>query len=103
MKYTIALKIDVAKIDKNRLYRGDKGTYLDAVLMFDTEEGHYGQNGMIVQSVSKDERLSGVKGEILGNAKLLSIPANSTGEVRSKGKFGREQTKVNHNDDNLPF
>ena len=102
MKYTIALKIDVAKIDKERLYRGDKGTYLDAVLMFDTEEGQYGQNGMIVQSVSKDERLSGVKGEILGNAKLLSIPANS-GEVRSKVKFGTEQSKLNHNDDDLPF
>jgi hypothetical protein len=103
MKQTIALKIDVSKIDKNRLYKGEKGTYLDAVLLFDTEQDRFENNGMIVQSVSKDERLSGLRGEILGNAKLLSIPANS-GEVRSKGKFGTEQSKVNHNDmSDLPF
>jgi hypothetical protein len=102
MKHTIALKIDVSKIDKERLYKGEKGTYLDAVLLFDTDMDRFENNGMIVQSVTKDERLSGLRGEILGNAKLLSIPANSTGEVRSKGKFGTEQNKVNHNDD-LPF
>jgi hypothetical protein len=102
MKHTIALKIDVTKIDKERLYKGEKGTYLDAVLLFDTDIDRFENNGMIVQSVTKDERLSGLRGEILGNAKLLSIPANSTGEVRSKGKFGTEQTKVNPNDD-LPF
>lgn len=105
MKKTITLKIDVNKIDKAKLYKGEKGTYLDAVLFFDEQDDQYGNNGMIVQSVSKEERKRGVKGEILGNAKLLSIPANSTGEVRSKGKFGTEQSKVNHNDDldNLPF
>ena len=102
MKHTIALKIDVSKIDKERLYKGEKGTYLDAVLLFDTDMDRFENNGMIVQSVTKDERLSGLRGEILGNAKLLSIPANSTGEVRSKGKFGTEQNKVNANDD-LPF
>jgi hypothetical protein len=102
MKHTIALKIDVTKIDKERLYKGEKGTYLDAVLLFDTDMDRFENNGMIVQSVTKDERLSGLRGEILGNAKLLSIPANSTGEVRSKGKFGTEQNKVNPNDD-LPF
>lgn len=71
MKKTIALKIDVTKIDKSRLYRGKKGTYLDAVLFFDEQEDQYGNNGMITQSVSKEERDKGVKGEILGNAKLL--------------------------------
>ena len=71
MKKTIALKIDVSKIDKNRLYKGKKGTYLDAILHFDDRQDKYDNNGMIVQSVSKEERDNGVKGEILGNAKLL--------------------------------
>ena len=71
MKKTIALKINVTNIDKNRLYKGKKGTYLDAILHFDDVQDKYDNNGMIVQSVSKEERDNGVKGEILGNAKLL--------------------------------
>ncbi len=72
MRKTIALKIDVSKIDKERLFKGKKGMYLDAILMFDDQDDKYGNNGMIVQSVSKEEREKGIKGNILGNAKDLS-------------------------------
>ena len=71
MKKTINLKIDVTKIDKARLYQGQKGTYLDAILMYNEEKDQYENNGMIVQSVSKEEKESGIKGNILGNAKVL--------------------------------
>ena len=70
-KTTIQLKIDVTKIDKARLFIGAKGTYLDAVLFLNDEPDHYGNNGMIVQSASKEERAAGQRGAILGNAKLL--------------------------------
>lgn len=71
-KYAIALKIDVSKIDKEKLYKGAKGTYLDAVAYINTEkESEYGDHGMITQSVSKKERESGVKGAILGNGKIV--------------------------------
>ena len=72
MRKTISLKIDVTKIDKERLYQGKKGVYLDAILMFDTEKDKYDNNGMIVQSVSKEEREAGTQGNILGNAKDLT-------------------------------
>ena len=77
MKQVISIKIDVSKIDKSKLYKGEKGIYLDAVLMYNSEPDQYGQNGMIVQSVSKEEREKGVKGEILGNAKVLSTPSQA--------------------------
>lgn len=71
-KYAIALKIDVSKIDKERLFKGTKGTYLDAVAFIDTEtETQYGDHGMITQSVSKEEKAAGVKGAILGNGKII--------------------------------
>ena len=71
-KYAVALKIDVSKIDKDRLFKGAKGTYLDAVAFIDTEqESQYGDHGMITQSVSKEERDQGVKGPILGNGKII--------------------------------
>lgn len=79
MKYTISLKINLGKIDQKRIYLAEKSgaKYLDAILMFNTEDDQYGNHGMIVQQVSRDERQSGVRGEILGNAKILSAPTTS--------------------------
>lgn len=65
----ITAKIDVTKIDKAKLFKGAKGTYLDIVLI-DTPNGQYGDY-MVVQSVTKEERQAGVKGAILGNGKNM--------------------------------
>lgn len=62
----ITLNIDIDKIDNDKLFKGKKGTYLDAVLI-ETPKGH--NDYMIVQSVSKADRDAGIKGAILGNAK----------------------------------
>ena len=63
----ISISIDVKKIEKQRLFDGKKGTYLDMVLI-PTPNSEYGDY-MVVQSVSKEEREQGVKGPILGNGK----------------------------------
>jgi hypothetical protein len=73
MKRIVRLKIDVTKIDKARLFVGTKGTYLDATVFLDDEEGRYGDNGMITQDVSQQERESGTKGAILGNATIIKV------------------------------
>ena len=65
----ISIKIDVNKIDKERLYKGAKGTYLNAILI-DTPNSEYGDY-MIVEDISYEERQSGKKGTILGNAKII--------------------------------
>lgn len=71
-KFAIALKIDVTKIDKEKLFKGTKGTYLDAVAFIDTETANqYGDHGMITQSVTKEDKDKGVKGAILGNGKII--------------------------------
>ena len=71
-KVGVSLKIDVTKIDKARLFRGQKGTYLDATVFVDLgEPDQYGNHGMITQDVSKDERQAGTRGEILGNCKVF--------------------------------
>lgn len=72
MKIGINVRIDVKKIDKSRLYQGNKCTYLDMTTFVDTEQvDQYGNNGFISHSVSKEEREKGVKGGILGNCKLF--------------------------------
>jgi len=70
MSNTITARIDVTKIEKERLYRGKKGKYLDIVLI-PTPNAKYEQTHMVVQSVSKEERDQGIKGNILGNAKEI--------------------------------
>jgi len=76
MKRIVKIKIDVTKIDKARLFKGSKGTYLDATIFLDDDSDQYDNNGMISQEVNKEERESGVKGAILGNAKIIKVIGN---------------------------
>lgn len=76
----ISLKINVKLIDKARLFTSAKtgAVYLDATILWNDEQDQYNNNGPIVQQVSKEEREKGIKGAILGNAKLISAaPAAS--------------------------
>jgi hypothetical protein len=85
---TLSINIDVTKIEKQRLYVGKKGTYLDAVVFLRDETDEYGNDGFVVQSVTKEERESGKKGEILGNVKIIGQ---------------KEEPKVEPEEDGLPF
>lgn len=72
MKIGVNVRIDVTKIDKNRLFKGEKGTYLDLSTFIDLDQkDQYGNNGFITESVSKEEREHGVQGTILGNVKVF--------------------------------
>ena len=95
MKYGINLKIDVSKIDKAKLFKGEKGTYLDATVFVDVDnKDQYDSNGMITQSW-KDA----IKGQtpILGNCKVFW---SDSGEG-----VGTPQPKVDQDafEDDIPF
>ena len=66
----ILAKIDVTKIDKSRLFKGEKGTYLDICLV-ETPNSQYDQDYMVTQSISKADREAGQRGAILGNARIV--------------------------------
>ena len=90
----LRLSIDVSKIDKSKLYRGKKGTYLNcAVLLRETDQ--YGNDGMIVQDVSKEEREQGIKGAILGNGKWAGQQQRPTGQEVAAA--------IDDDDDEIPF
>jgi len=63
----ISCKINVSKIDKNYLFRGEKGVYLDVILI-PTPNGRYGDY-MCVQGVPKEVKDRGIRGAILGNGR----------------------------------
>lgn len=107
-KIGVSLKIDVSKIDKNRLFKGQKGTYLDATVFIDTAElDQYGNSGMITQDVSKEEKQQGTKGNILGNCKVFwSDNAQQQGGYQAPQQ---QQAQTQYNDapqdidDEIPF
>jgi hypothetical protein len=98
MKLGISIKIDVTQIDKERLYKGSKGTYLDLTTFIDTEEvDKYDNNGFISQSQTKEERESGAdKTPILGNCKVFYKSEGSTASKPSS-------TQAPALDDDIPF
>lgn len=71
-KVGINIKVDVTKIDKERLFKGQKGTYLDLTAFVDLDQqSEYGDNGTVTQAVTKEEKQQGVKLPILGNVKVF--------------------------------
>ena len=99
----VTLKIDVTKIDKARLFKGSKGTYLDCQVFLEDNQDQYGNNGMITQAVSKEERQSGVKGAILGNAKIVWNEDRPTYNGGQTSKTTIEQAPPQDDMDDIPF
>lgn len=107
MKIGISLKIDVTKIDKARLFKGEKGLYLDCTAFIDVEaQDQYGNNGFIAQSVSKEEREQGQQGAILGNTKVFYKDAGSGARQpqADQSEAPQQQSQgLDDFDDDIPF
>ena len=57
MKIGVNMSINVSKIDKARLFEGKQGKYLDVITFIDVDEvGQYGDNGMVVEGITKEEK-----------------------------------------------
>lgn len=93
------LKIDVTKIDKALLFKGARGTYLDAVL-HDNKEGTdtYGNDGFIAQSVCKEARERGEKGPIIGNWRHVGQKA-----AQPQAKPAPKADAADWDGDSVPF
>lgn len=109
MKLGVALKINLSKIDKKRIFEGKSGAkYLDAFAVIDTvNTSQYGDNGMITQQVTKEERAAKKNGEILGNAKIIfSDGSEATVDVvQSKAQKAKTSNAPFETEDvdDLPF
>ena len=71
-KIGVELKIDVTKIDKSRIYNGQKGKYLAMTVFIDPDNaGQYGDHGMITHAKIEGEQKTPEHLPILGNAKVF--------------------------------
>ena len=106
-KIGISLKINVSLIEKARLFAGKKGHYLDASVFVDTDQlDEYGNSGMITQDVSKEEKNGGVKGPILGNAKVFwKDSGQNSQQTANPAQSSQSPSPSNFDefDDSIPF
>ena len=94
----IGLKINVTRILKDKMHKGEKGTYLDLTLL-ENKDGpdQYGNDGFVVQDLGKEARERGEKGPILGNWRKLG--KKQTASTVSKPA----PTTTKPEDDDVPF
>ena len=92
-KIALSLKIDLAKMDMNRIFNGKNGAqYLDATIFVNMDElDQYGNSGMITQDVSKEEKQQGTKGNILGNGKVFWVENGQAPQPQGQQQSGYQQ------------
>jgi len=84
MSLEIKAKIDVTKVLKEHLYQGKEAKYLDvAFFKNDNGPGKYGDDGFIVQGLSKEARERGEKGPIIGNWRYHEPRAGQGGKPKA--------------------
>lgn len=88
----IILKLDVSKIVKEWLFKGQKGTYLDLVVYENDATDQYGNSHVVKQSPSKDLRDQGTKPIIIGNGKWM----NAGGRQPAQPSRGQPATRQAH-------
>jgi len=71
MATPLIAKIDVKKINKDWLFTGAKGTYLDAVIYENDNVDQYGNSHVIKQGPPAEARAQGAKPIIIGNCKPM--------------------------------
>lgn len=98
----LKIKITTGRINKEHLYKGQKGTYLD-VALFENANGQdqYGNDGFVTQEITKEAREAGEKGPIIGNWRYLQKKPAAGKPTPAAGK--RTQPDMDEMPDDIPF
>jgi len=90
----ITIKLNVTKFEKDRFHRGKKGIYADLALV--DHPNDYGDDGFVVQTVTKEQYDAGERGPIVGNWRETNKkPAPKPEPAQTKAPLPE--------DDDIPF
>jgi hypothetical protein len=97
MSKLLKCKIDVLKINKELLFKGAKGTYLDIDIWIQDKPDQYGNDISIQQSTKKDEPKI-----YLGNGKVKEFEKKESGPTAKDEyqKSGSKEAIVNASKEN---
>lgn len=99
----IKLKIDVTKIDKARLFKGAKGTYLNLVVYENDTPDQFGNDFSVKQECTKEEREAGVKMPYIGNGEHIGQKSQPKPAAQTrKVTYATPQQEEPEGDD-IPF
>jgi hypothetical protein len=98
----IKIKLDVTKIDKSRLYKGAKGTYLDLVIYENESPDTYGNDYSVKQDCTKEDRDAGVKMPYIGNGKRIGAKASPPQQTRNIPR-AQPAAQVEDDGDSIPW
>ena len=103
MKQTIDISLDLGKIDKAAIFESPKTgkKYLNLTLLLREEKDQYGNDGFIVQKISKERKAAGERGAILGNGKIMDWDAPR--EERGSKPSYSPQIVGNDDSEDIPF
>ena len=69
----INVRINLSKVDKDKLYKGEKGIYLDVVVAERKEASQYGQTHTVYMNPTKEEREKNADKIYIGDGTLKSF------------------------------
>lgn len=102
MAQLFSASIDVSKISKDKLVKGEKGNYLNVTISINDEEDTYGNVLTITESQTKEEREAKAKKNYLANGKLVwSSDGGST--AKQGGSKPASAPAPSVEEENLPF
>jgi hypothetical protein len=99
----IKIKLDVTKIDKSRLYKGAKGTYLDLVVYENESPDTYGNDYSVKQDCTKEDRDAGVKMPYIGNGKRIGQKAPPPQQTTRSIQRAQPQAQDIEDNSEIPF
>jgi hypothetical protein len=105
MAQLFSASLDVSKITKSKLVKGQKGKYANVTISINDEKDQYGNLASIYESQTKEEREANAPRVYLGNAKLVwSTEGGSTAKQTSPAQTPSpsSESKVEEGDE-LPF
>jgi len=97
----LSIKIDVTKIDKEALFKGQKGTYLTLTVWPNKDgEDQYGNHASVKQDLGKDRRDE--KAPFIGNARI--IQRRNAPQSKPPANYEKLPTRQEMGDeDSIPF
>ena len=105
MAQLFSASLDVSKISKDKLVKGEKGNYLNITISINDEADKYGNTLTIIESQTQEERESKANRNYLANGKLVwSTEGGSTAKKTPPAPTPSpsSESKVEEGDD-LPF
>ena len=102
MAQLFSASIDVSKISKDKLVKGEKGNYLNVTISINDEEDNYGNVLTITESQTKEEREAKAKKNYLANGKLVWSSDGGSASKQS-GSTSKPAPAADMEVESLPF